>query len=407
MDGNGVPTGPEWIFFFNVGDGYPINTSIFGNSWGSYFYSNYDATWVYNTTAYLAVHYNPTGGTTTPYKTGFIDANNLSNNNYSTLLLNNTPAAYTTGETLLLELNSGGWATATYLGKNVKYGGYLINKIYVDNLSNNDLKLNGIVKDQATETKTCNIINFNAPFDYWPCYYHGDFVDQSLLPGSYRPYDAANFFPSSTEIRGMILGNAVLYSNSNRHFLSYIVNWDKPYIALYYGLDGVFYYNSATILGKIIKTMVGGGNPNSMMCFQLYNDYNYAGRIDAYLIQSKYDTWGGGGTLVNFTRTETGKYTWRWGSKRFIDKKFYFSPIQIYNSNEIKGWIDPDVMVEGGAYSYDYQRIFKTDTGNPLIKLSQQYLFPWAENTQLPLPPPYDKYGYSDEGGLLDDFDLY
>ena len=421
MDGAGTPTGPEWLFIFSQGNIYNGNSqNQLSASCGSYFYNMVDSSsWSQRTlasalsTAHIFyILYNPFSGLggANAFNSAFIDQNNLSNSTYSMIQLPANYTSFTIGETLLLELNSGSWATAIYRGRQDAKNSACA-RLYVENLSSTDLKLGGIIKDQATESKTTVMQSFNYPWNHWNRFYVGDFIKQTITGTGTSIYNWTSFVPSGTPedlpygftFYGYFRADTDWKLNNQMVF---IFDWNKPFIAFYCNKGHAQQSSLAAITGKIVVPYYPGGSQNGSLGFTFHNNnYSLPAGIFSYYtcsISDMYDP----GKKYSYSKSETGIFARYWNSriKSGGTVKFPYNEMQLYNSYEMKGYYDTDVFRESGSQYTDLKRVFTGPQG-PFIKLSQRHMFPWSSDAMMIPPIPYDLEDFSEPGGILDDFD--
>ena len=91
-----------------------------------------------------------------------------------------------------------------------------------------------------------------------------------------------------------------------------------------------------------------------------------------------------------------------WSSQRASDSKFPYNAMQIYNTNEAKGYIDPDIIIEVGGANSDHGRFFAGPEG-PYVKLMYYHALPWATGIPLQPPAPYGP-DYNGPNKVMDDW---
>ena len=418
MDGAGSPTGPEWLFMFTNSKHYGFEHFDGSHTWRFFGGTTSTTNNFLNTEgsngsvnsarfAHLAIHYNPYSGLGggNEYKLGFVDFNNAKYSNWHTIFLSGNSTSFTAGETILVELNSGAFATAIYRGRWDTYSSSAA-RFFVEDLSNFDIKQGGIIKDQATELKSATIMK--QSFDTWPVLFNGDFIPYNYFSAT-KIYNWSTFHPQTTPNSpyGLIFRYPWGYNSGQRNYnvMICIFDWNKPFMALYQSRDISGQLVELALFGKIITPYNVGGDPNGVIHFGLFSDYDEFGRVDRCSISTTYDTFGTSiGHRTTMSRVDINNFSKSFSSTRLSDNKFPFNPMQIYNTNELKGYADLDVIREIGAYNDDPYRLFSAPNG-PFIKLSRNHAFPWATGFPVIPPIPWNQSDYNDPGGILDDFD--
>lgn len=174
--------------------------------------------------------------------------------------------------------------------------------------------------------------------------------------------------------------------------ISTIFDSTKKYFCSYYSdgpLTGSVY--NFWIAGDIVKC----ANASAVYVdgsFSWYQTFSrqYCMTYSSHWLQTRYSVYGGGGASASDWSIR-GHTNFTLENSPAPDGTYPEDFMYIYNTNEAKGWFDPDLIRVQGAYVYHHGLITKRSGSNHAIRLNNYVATPWSTD----LIPMLNSWNYT------------
>lgn len=231
----------------------------------------------------------------------------------------------------------------------------------------------------------------------------GDFSAPATNPGS----NLVGFMPTNAQTThpyGAYFPDA---TRALERYTVFVVDETEPFLACYftYGLE--LRFANLCVAGKIVSPLEAGDTyTEGIFTHRLFYDDTHVNSTrgsgsSTIFFSGRYGFHGGGGGRAIFTVRWDTPFTVD-SFRRATDGKTPWVKISLSDSNEYKGFINPDIMKVMGITDEHHSATFDHET-DPLIvyiKLSEAICFPWVPAAQAIPPYPWNLKSSFVDGGV-------